>query len=63
MCEVLDKVESRGIIRGRTEGKIEAYYDTGLSVREIAAKIHLPEDRVRQIERKLYQHPLVSHQS
>lgn len=45
MCEVLDRVEAEGRVRG----KILAYADVGLSVLEIAKKMKITEEEVKTI--------------
>lgn len=45
MCEVLDRVETRGEIRG----EIKAYNNMGLSVAEIAKKVNLSEEEITRI--------------
>lgn len=45
MCEVLDRIENKGKI----EGKIEAYFDEGRSVEEIAQKISISVEKVEAI--------------
>lgn len=58
MCEVLDRVEQRGMekgyaagrIAGRNEGKIDAFYhELGMSVSEIAEKLTITESEVQKI--------------
>lgn len=49
MCEVLDKIEARGEAKGETRGKILAYSECGLSVEEIAQKVHVPVEEIKQI--------------
>ena len=45
MCDVLDRIENKG----RIEGKIEAYYDDGKSVEEIAYKVGISAHEVEAI--------------
>lgn len=45
MCEVLDKIEAKGMAKGR----IMAYYDMGLPVSKIAEKVQLKEEEVLAI--------------
>lgn len=46
MCEALDKVENRGIERGKEIGKILAYSDMKLSTTEIAEKVGMTEEEI-----------------
>ena len=65
MCEVLDRVEAKGkaeglaegkaeglaegLAKGKAEGKIIAYYDVGYSVKQIAEKVGISEEKVQEI--------------
>ncbi|MEI3216450.1 MAG: hypothetical protein V8S23_02495 [Lachnospiraceae bacterium] len=58
MCEVLDRVEQRGMekgyaagrIAGRNAGKIDVFYhELGMSVSEIAEKLTMTESEVQKI--------------
>ena len=57
MCDVLDKVENKGRLEGKREGKIEAYRDTAKSLFEngasfdlvIASIPDLPKDEIQKI--------------
>lgn len=54
MCAVLDRVENKGRIEGkkegRTEGKVSVYYnDMGLSPEQIAKKLNKPLDEILKI--------------
>lgn len=53
MCEVLDRVEAKGkaegLAKGLAEGKIIAYYDVGYSVKQIAEKVGISEEKVQEI--------------
>ena len=45
MCEVLDKAEARGEVKG----EVKAYANVGLSVADIAKKVGITEDEVKNI--------------
>lgn len=45
MCEVLDRCEEKG----RIEGRVSAYHELGLSIKEIAEKLNLSEEEVIRI--------------
>ena len=49
MCEVLDRIIKEGKIKSKIEGKIEAYFDDGRSVEEIAQKIGISVEEVEAI--------------
>ena len=53
MCEVLDRVEAKGkaegLAEGLAKGKIIAYYDVGYSVKQIAEKVGISEEKVQEI--------------
>ena len=57
MCRALEEMmqekklegERLGLQRGKDEGKIEAYHDMGLSVEEIAEKLHHPLTMIREV--------------
>lgn len=49
MCIAMDKAENRGILKGRIEGKIEAYAETGFTVEEIALKVGVSKEEVTRI--------------
>ena len=57
MCDVLDKVENKGIQKGKIEGKLEAYKETAKSLFEngasfelvIASIPDLPKDEIQKI--------------
>ena len=54
MCEVLDRVEQRGMKKGydagRIAGKIDVFYhELGMSVSEIAEKLSITESEVQKI--------------
>ena len=45
MCEVLDRI----VEEGRAEGKVLAYAELGLSIEDIATKVHLSVEEIRSI--------------
>ncbi len=45
MCEVLDRVEAKGL----EKGKVIAYYDAGYSVEQIAEKVGISKEKVQEI--------------
>ncbi len=49
MCEMIDKIENRGIEKGRIEGRIEGAYEFGATVSEIAVRFSLTEEQVKRI--------------
>ena len=49
MCEVLDRIIKEGRIKSKIEGKIEAYFDDGRSVEEIAQKISISVEEVEAV--------------
>lgn len=49
MCSLFDELMEEGRIEGREEGKIIAYYEMNLTTKEIAGKMRLPEEKVREV--------------
>lgn len=49
MCEVLDRVENKGIMKGKIEGKIEILQELGYNSEEIAQKLNISTDEVNSI--------------
>lgn len=53
MCSLFDELmeegRQEGRMEGREEGKIIAYYEMNLTTKEIAGKMCLPEERVREV--------------
>jgi len=56
MCDVLDRVEEKGLAKGKAEGIIEgkvmAFYEAGLSISEIMDKVSLSNEEVCDILKK-----------
>lgn len=49
MCEIIDKFEQRGELKGKIEGKILAYLDCNLSKEEIAQKLGISKEKIEEI--------------
>ena len=50
MCDVLDKVEARGIAKGKIEGAVKVYYlELKYSAEQIAEKLHLTTEEVENV--------------
>lgn len=53
MCEVLDRIEEKGVekgmAKGMAKGMVIAYNDLNLSVKQIAEKVGISEEEVQSI--------------
>ena len=49
MCKAIDDMMMDSKMEGKTEGKVIAYYDMGLSIEDISDKINLPIEEVERI--------------
>lgn len=49
MCEVLDRIEEKGVAKGMEKGMAKAYNDLNLSVKQIAEKVGISEEEVQSI--------------
>ena len=54
MCEILDRVENRGIEKGKLEGMTQIYYtEMHYSADQIAQKLDKPIDQIQALIRKM----------
>ena len=49
MCKAVEEIREEGRIEGESRGKIMAYLDMGVSVEEIAGKLHVTLGEVNNI--------------
>lgn len=53
VCEAVRQIRESSRLEGRSEGKIIAYNEMGLSVKEISEKVGIPEEEVVHILKTL----------